>query len=164
MPETTLPQPIRDYSRLSRAELALILKLSDDGKTQVFIAQQIGCHQSTVSDVLKDFHDTTGLAKRKAHNLALKSVLKLEQSMDAAAEKGTSGPMDSILKIAGVLGDESIGPRVIVQIGIQDSEVQIDQVNVIATYQTQTLSESQSGQSLPAPYYGANEAKVVGER
>lgn len=122
----TLAQPLVDYSRLTYAETALLLKLADDGKTQTYIAQQLGCSQTTVSHVIRTFSDSTDIAKRKARNLSLKAVDKLEESMDAAAEKGTSGPMDSILKIAGVLGDESQGPRVIVQIGMQDSDVQIN--------------------------------------
>lgn len=129
MTTETLTEPaekrIAAYRQLSRPEEALVLQLAADGKTQTFIAQQLGCHQSTVSRVIHDFTDTTGLAKKKAHNLALKAVEKLESSMDAAVTKGTSGPMDSILKIAGVLGDESQGPRVIVQIGVKDSDVSV---------------------------------------
>jgi len=120
------PKSIGNGRRLTHADIALALKLDADGKTQTFIAQQLDCNQSSVSDVLRKFSDSADLAKRKAHNLALKAVLKLNQSMDAAAEKGTSGPMDSILKIAGVLGDETQGPRVVVQIGMQDSDVQIN--------------------------------------
>lgn len=125
MTTPALAEPITDYSRLSRAEESLVLQLAADGKTQTFIAQQLRCSQSTVSRVIHDFSDTTGLAKKKAHNLALKAVEKLESSMDAAVTKGTSGPMDSILKIAGMMGDESAGPRVIVQIGVKDSDVSI---------------------------------------
>lgn len=125
-----LPQPdakpIPDYTHLTRSEEALILKLAKDGLTQTAIAQRLECSQPTVSRVINEFSDTSDLGKQKAHNLALKAVLKLEQSMDAAAEKGTSGPMDSILKIAGVLGDESQGPRVIVQIGVKDSDVSVN--------------------------------------
>lgn len=113
-------KPLVDYSRLTYAETALLLKLADDGKTQTFIAQQLGCSQTTVSMILRTFADSTDIAKRKARNLSLKAVHKLEESMEAAAEKGTSGPMDSILKIAGVMGDDSSGPRVIVQIGMNE--------------------------------------------
>lgn len=113
-------KPLVDYSRLTYAETALLLKLADDGKTQTFIAQQLGCSQTTVSMILRTFADSTDIAKRKARNLSLKAVHKLEESMEAAVEKGTSGPMDSILKIAGVMGDDSSGPRVIVQIGMNE--------------------------------------------
>ncbi len=72
MPETAVGKPIRDYSRLTPADVALILKLADDGRTQTYIAQQIGCHQSSVSDVLATFTDTREAAKRLAHNAAEK--------------------------------------------------------------------------------------------
>lgn len=75
MPETSLKpsaKPIRDFSRLTPADIALILKLDDDERTQTFIAEQIGCSQSTVSDVLLQFIDTRDIAKRKARNAAAK--------------------------------------------------------------------------------------------
>lgn len=120
---TTKPaQPIRDYTRLSYADIALVLKLADDGKTQTTIAQLIGCSQPTISKVLHDFSDTKSLARKRADNLALKAVLKLDEAMDAAAEQGKASPMDSILKVAGLLGsDTQSGVTVIV--GGQVSDV-----------------------------------------
>ena len=126
MPDAAL-QPIPNYSRLSRQDEALILKLSDDGKTQTDIAQLIGCSQSTVSVVLNEFLDTRSLASKKANNLSLRAVLKLEESMNPAAESGKSGPMEAILKMAKLLGSEDgAGPKVIVQIGVKDSDVTIN--------------------------------------
>jgi hypothetical protein len=64
--------------------------------------------------------------------------------------------------------DGNDGPKVVVQIGVRDSDVQVvvqaaSQGNVISNYQTQMLGESESNQLLPAPCSGANEAKVGGE-
>lgn len=60
------------------------------------------------------------------------------------------------------------GPKVIVQIGVRDSDVQVSiaagQGNHNHPYQTQTLGECESNQLLTAPHIGAVEAKVVGER
>ena len=118
--------PIPDYSHLSRDEEKRICALSSEGYTQTSIAQLIGCSQSTVSTVLADYTDTKFLAARKADNLALKAVLKLEEAMDPAAESGKSGPMEAILKMAKLLGSEDgSGPKVIVQIGVKDSDVTI---------------------------------------
>ena len=162
-PETTAVEPaappqkyIRAFRQLSYADVALILALHDDGKAQTFIAQQLGCDQSTISRILKDFQPTADLAKKRAHRLALPAVESLERAMKAAEKQGKSGPQEAILKISGVLGDESKGPQVLVQIGVKDSEVQ---VNVIPIYQTQTDSASQQTQVLPAPQLSASEAK-----
>lgn len=116
---------IDDYSKLDDADKALIYQLHRVEKTQTEIALIVGCSQSAVSRWLKRLNPTDEVAKSYAHNLALKAVLKLETAMDAASDQGKSGPMDSILKIAGVLGDESQGPKVIVQIGVKDSDVQV---------------------------------------
>lgn len=120
-----LPEPdanrIPDFSKLSYAEVALILKLADDGKPQTYIAQQIGCSQPTVSRVLSEFRETSDLAKKRAHSLALPAVESLERSWRAAEKAGKSGPQEAILKIAGVLGDESRGVQVLVQIGMSET-------------------------------------------
>lgn len=100
---------IPDYSRLSYSEIGLILKLEADGKTQTYIAQQLGCSQPTVSRVLSELRDTTGLARKRLNNLALKAANKLDEAMDAAAEQGKSGPMDSVLKATGLLGHDVSG-------------------------------------------------------
>lgn len=68
MAETVPTRRIADRSQLSRAEDALILKLSADGKTQTEIAQLVGCNQSSVSRVLSRFLDTREVAKRILHN------------------------------------------------------------------------------------------------
>ena len=49
---------------LTNSERALILKLSDDGLTQVEIAQRLDRSQSTISDVLSAFSDTAPIARR----------------------------------------------------------------------------------------------------
>ena len=45
---------------------AAILELSAAGKSQVEIAEIVGCHQSTVSRTLTDWADTRGLARKYA--------------------------------------------------------------------------------------------------
>lgn len=52
------------YKRMTTAERLLVVKLHDDGLTQVEIAQRLGRSQSTISDTLAEFADTTELAKR----------------------------------------------------------------------------------------------------
>lgn len=85
MPETALEpvsQPIRDYNRLTQADIALILRLADDGQTQTFIAKQIGCSQSTVSDTLSTLSSTKDIAKRLADNAAEKLTKRVIDDAD----------------------------------------------------------------------------------
>lgn len=85
MPETALEpvqKPIRDHSRLTRAEQALAFKLADDGQTQTFIAQQIGCNQSSISELLSAFADTRPRAKRLANNAAEKLTKRVIDDAD----------------------------------------------------------------------------------
>lgn len=58
------------YKRLTQTQEALIVNLSRDGFTQTQIAQQIGCSQPAVSDVLRAFEDTRDLARLKLRNAA----------------------------------------------------------------------------------------------
>lgn len=87
MAETALER-IPDHTRLSRGDQALILKLREDGRTQVEIAQLVGCHQSSVSRLLQDFSDTRLLARetlrRDAHRFAERVVesADVDQSLE----------------------------------------------------------------------------------
>ena len=90
------PEPIPDYSRLSRAEEALILKLHHDGQTQTTIAKQLGCAQSTVSRVLTDFSDTRELAKLRTHNRALDIA---EAAVNGAIKAASEGKPEAALEI-----------------------------------------------------------------
>ncbi len=76
------PQPIPDYSRLSYAETAFIVKLDRDGLTQPQIAQRLACSQSTVSRVLGEFQDTRELAKAKLHRGSLKLAERIVADAD----------------------------------------------------------------------------------
>src|SRR3954462_7824857 len=60
------------YHRVTDTERVLILKLKDDGFTQVEIAQRLGRSQSTISDILEAFADTRDLAKRYLDGQAAK--------------------------------------------------------------------------------------------
>lgn len=120
--ENTLAQPIRDYSRLTRAEHAAILKLRDLGKTQVEIAQVIGCSQPTVSDTLREFEDTrllaghilragashlaTTVVKTTHAGTALEALRDMQVSEKRAPDQGKSGGVQ-------------------VFIGVQDGDVQV---------------------------------------
>ncbi len=52
------------YRRMTNAERLLILKLHEDNLTQAEIAQRVGRAQSSISDLLDTFTDSTALATR----------------------------------------------------------------------------------------------------
>lgn len=122
MPETALQKPIPDYSRLSRADEALILKLAEDGRTQTEIAQLIGCSQPTVSDILRDFGDTRILARKRTHNRALDVAnAAIEGSIIAANDGKPEAALELLdrLEVAPKRQvDSGKGTQVLIQIGM----------------------------------------------
>lgn len=84
----------KDYSRLSRSELGLIVQLHKDGFTQAQIAQRLGCAQQTVSKWLSELVDTTDAAKVYLRGSALamaQNIVKKGRAVDhVAALKGLS--------------------------------------------------------------------------
>lgn len=81
------------YKRLTDSERVLILKLHDDGLTQVEIAQRLNRAQSTISDVLDAFTDTTDVAKRYFRANALRMA-------ENVVERGQ--PRDHNVALAGI--------------------------------------------------------------
>lgn len=114
------------YQRLSRATEGLILKLSDEGKTQHQVAQMVGCSQATVSRTLAAFQDTRALAKSHLHNNAIRlaeRVIKqanVEESLevldrlDVAPKKERGGNSHTgVQVIVNMPGQSSSKPPVI---------------------------------------------------
>jgi hypothetical protein len=63
------------YDRLKYADIGKILRLHDEGLPQTVIAEQVGCHQSTISRVLSELgDDTSELAVRRLKVSALKAA------------------------------------------------------------------------------------------
>lgn len=118
-------QPKPDYSRLTRDEINSLISLHKAGKTQTEIAQILQCSVPTVHDWVHKLTDTTDFAKLRARNLAARAVEKLDEAMDEAASKGRSAPQEAILKLAGLLEQESTKAGVTVLVGGQDATVQV---------------------------------------
>jgi transcriptional regulator with XRE-family HTH domain len=80
------------YRRMTDTERRLILELTDQGLTQAQIAQQLGRAQSSISDVLSAFTDTTEIATRflraKALHMAENVVVKGQARDHIQALKG----------------------------------------------------------------------------
>lgn len=90
--------PRKRNEQLRPGDIALLLKLHQDGLTQVQIAQRLECDQKTVSNWLSRLHDTTALAdsylrgkafdmaKNVAHKGKADVQLKALQGLGVAAQ------------------------------------------------------------------------------
>lgn len=159
--------------------------LSDDLRLQkLFTALREGCPRETACK-LSEIGNTTFYNLLKANNgdnIFRETVEKLEAEAECDAIRNVrqAGKLPQFWAAEmtylerkypdrwGRRQDDSSVPKVVVQIGVQSTDVKVliaspPQVNGIAHYQTHTDSEGQQAQSLPAPYRGALEAKVVGE-
>jgi hypothetical protein len=106
-----------DYTRLTRSDVGVLLKLRADGLTQAEIAQRLGCNQTTVHNWLTDLTDTTDTAKSFLRGQALRMAQNI-------VKKGRAADHVAALKGLSVLAEESAG-GLVVQIG-GGSKVQIN--------------------------------------
>ena len=160
MPSSAVPERIRDYSRLTQTEIILALKLAEEGLTQSQIAQRVGCTQPTISRLLSEYGDSRELAKRRLHNAADRLAERVIK--DATVEESLE-VLDRI-GVAERRRDQAVSMTAIA-IGA-DMPLQLPSipVNVIANYQTQSLSEGQQTQALTGVVDGEIEAKGEGRK
>lgn len=94
MAEEAVLTPKKDYSRLTRGEVAALLQLHKDGFTQTEIAQRLNCNQRTVGRWLEELTDSTDSAKAYLRGSALRmaqNIVKKGRAVDhVAALKGLS--------------------------------------------------------------------------
>lgn len=163
MPSTVLPKSILDYSRLSRQEVGLLLKLHEAGKTQTEIAETLGCSQPSVSRWVSELCDTRTEAKQVLHNGAQKlakrvvSEASVEQSLDV---------LERLEVITPRVQQDSLRTAVQINVGMPGTPAGPDPlsaVNIISSYQTRTDSAALTGQVLTALTQGPDQAKVEGE-
>lgn len=89
-------KPIPDYSRLTYTEIALALKLREEGFTQVAIAERLQCSQPSLSELFSKFSDTRAIAKLRANNRALKLV---DAALDGAERAAKDGKPEAALEV-----------------------------------------------------------------
>ncbi len=130
------------YKRLTIADIAIVLALHDDGKSQVEIAQRLGVTQPTISQVLSQMGtDSAAIAKRLFHGRAYKSARRVI----GLAEKSTDEPVAlkaarTVLEVAGVLqsGQQlTVGVQVVMG-QPSHTALQAQQVTVVTVPQTDT--------------------------
>lgn len=156
-------KPIRDLSRLTRAEISALLKLHEAGKTQVEIAQALGCSQPTVSYWLNEYGDTRSEAVYTLRNGAQKLAERIVKQADVTE----SIDVLERLEVIAPKHQEASRGGVQIIIGMPGSPAGPDpliQVNETANYQTQHKSEGQQAQSLTAPQSDVIEAKAEGRK
>jgi hypothetical protein len=113
------PAESPSYTRLTDADRLLILHLHDKGETQTAIAQRLGRSVSTINDVIQTYAPTVDIAKRKLRASALKMAENI-------IENGLPRDHVAALKGINVLEEtDSSVPRVVVQIGTQNGDVQV---------------------------------------
>ena len=106
-----LVSPREPGEKLQPIDEATILELSAAGKSQLEIAEVVGCHQSTVSRTLADWADTRGLARKYAEAKSLEmmkrfvaeaappEILKMQAKLDVIREDRQGGDTNVILAI-----------------------------------------------------------------
>ena len=117
MAETALVSCEKRTTRLTHSELALVLKLHQDGLTQDQIAQRFGVTQQAISKWLAATTDTTETAKLYLRGKALAMAENI-------VKKGRAADHVAALKGLSVLSEEKTAGLTI-QIGIKDSDVNL---------------------------------------
>lgn len=114
---------IADYSRLTEAELSLVLKLNEDGLSQTQIAQRLDCSQATISRTLAVFTDTRPLARRYKDGSAYRRMKVLCDTKHAPTLLEMARDEEVSVKQAPVGAGKG---GVTVVIGAVDAQVQIN--------------------------------------
>lgn len=110
--------PTRGYKHLTHDKLRLLCELRRNGKTQTEIAQILGCDQRTVSRWLHDLTDS----RDDATAYLRASALRMARNV---VRKGKPDVQLKALQGLGVAADVDAGPRVVIQIGGNASDVQV---------------------------------------
>lgn len=125
------------YKRLTHAQLALVLALRREGKSQVEIAQTLGVTQPSISRALQHFGtDTTDLAVEHAKARAYRRIRRLDAWTERRDKVGLEAAKE-LNRIAG-MGEGSKGPTVQVGIVLHGGADPLAQVQV-----GQTVSEAE---------------------
>jgi hypothetical protein len=122
MGETALvispPAESPSYTRLTRADHRVIMKLRDDGLTLTAIAQQLNRSVSTIHEVVDIYTPTDDLAKRKLRASALTMAENIVKNGRAADHVATLKGLD-------VLSEDGNKGGITVIVG-GDAQVQIN--------------------------------------
>jgi transcriptional regulator with XRE-family HTH domain len=79
-----LAPPREPGEKLRPSDEVMILRLNDEGLSQEKIAEQVGCHQSTVSRTLSEYDDSRPAARKYLEARALDMTRRFVQDADPA--------------------------------------------------------------------------------
>lgn len=122
--------------RMTDRDRAFALRCARDGMRQVDIAQRLGMSQAAISLWLSQCEDTRAEATQYLDGSALTIAQK-------AVKKGTATDLIKLLQGRGVVGDGESGPKIVIQIGCQVTDIAVV-----------TTSESESVIELTGPKEG----------
>ena len=105
------PAPTPAYKRLTQEQIIALRDLHKLGKTQVQIAETLGCDQKTVSRWLAAFTDTTDTATAYLRGNALRMAKNVVQ-------KGQARDHIAALKGIGVLEQDQSGTQIAIGISL----------------------------------------------
>ena len=121
LPDSQPPATIGHWRKLTATDIGYALKLLDEGKPQLEVAQRLHVHPSTICRLVKDLgHDTSDIAKRylksSAITAARRSVAIARKGKDEHALKAAR----LVLEGAGVIDSpQAVGnTRVTVVVGL----------------------------------------------
>ena len=132
------------YSRLTLANIELILKLQAEGVTQTQIAQIVGCSQATVSQALSRIKDAPNLLQALAKAESVPMLQRWIRASKAAAKRGDHRPAREFIELAAPelrpqQGNSAGGGGVTITIGMPGQPLALPVIDVQAVV-TQGLS------------------------
>jgi hypothetical protein len=80
------------YKRMSLADIELLLRMHEDGKTQEQIAEVIGCTQSAVSQQLAKLKETPAFVQALMKGDSLNALKQWKRATRIAAKRGDHRP------------------------------------------------------------------------
>jgi DNA-binding CsgD family transcriptional regulator len=98
--DTQYPAVTSRSTHLTAADIRLLLELHDLGKTQVEIAQTIGCGQATVSRTLKSFDGDSKAVARQLRTFTDETIEDWRTARQVAAKRGDHRPARELLEAA----------------------------------------------------------------
>lgn len=127
------------FTRLSDDDKITIAVLASDKRSQVEIAEHIGCSQSTVSDFLKRITAKADAAKMLLKSHELEAVGHWAKAAAVASERGDHRPARELIEAANPelrpqQGNSARGVGVTINIGQPGQPLELPSISLEATF------------------------------
>lgn len=136
--------------RLSLADIELMLRLKEQGRTQVQIAETLGCSQATVSATLSRIQHAPQLTQALAKSQAVPMLHRWIRASKEAAKRGDHRPAREFIELASPElrpqpANSAGGGGVTINIGMPGKPLELPVIEV------SPVPETASALSLSAP-------------